>query len=264
MDLKGKTAIVTGAAQGIGFSIAKAFVREGARVMILDVNEKRGTLSTEELAAKGGEVGFQCADLAREDDVANAVEKTIERFGGIDICVNNAGVTHRCDLLEFPLEAFDRVMAINVRGPFILSQMVARHMVKTGRRGSIVNITSVNAVLCLPDNPAYVTSKGGLTQLTRAMSVALAPKGIRVNAVGPGSTNTELQRSGMSRNETLRRMVLSRTPLGRLGEPEEVAEAVVFLASDKASYITGQCLYVEGGRLSLNFTMNPSGDQSPK
>ena len=96
------------------------------------------------------------------------------------------------------------------------------------------------------------------------MSVALAPKGIRVNAVGPGSTNTELQRSGMSRNETSRRMVLSRTPLGRLGEPEEVAEAVVFLASDKASYITGQCLYVEGGRLSLNFTMNPSGDQSPK
>lgn len=260
MDLKDKTAIVTGAAQGIGFSIAEAFLREGARVMILDVNEERGMSSAEELATKGGSIDFVQADLSYAADIANAVERTIERFGGIDICVNNAGVTHRCDLMEFPLEEFDRVMAINVRGPFILSQMVARHMIETERRGSIVNITSVNAVLCLPDNPAYITSKGGLTQLTKAMSVALAPKGIRVNAVGPGSTNTELQRSGMSRNETLRKMVLSRTPLGRLGEPEEVAEAVVFLASDKASYITGQCLYVEGGRLPLNFTMNPTGN----
>lgn len=263
MDLKDKVAIITGAAQGIGFSIAEVFLREGARVMILDLNEERGMRATEELASKGCDVDFARTDVARTADVANAVERTIERFGGIDICVNNAGVTHRCDFLEFPVEEFDRVMAINVRGPFILSQMVARHMVETERRGSIVNITSVNAVLCLPDNPAYVTSKGGLTQLTRVMSVALAPKGIRVNAVGPGSTNTELQRSGMSRNETLRKMVLSRTPLGRLGEPEEVAEAVLFLASDKASYITGQCLYVEGGRLPLNFTMNPMGDANP-
>jgi glucose 1-dehydrogenase len=263
MDLKDKAAIVTGAAQGIGYSIAEAFLREGARVMILDVNEELGRRSTEELAANGGDVDFTRMDVARTDDVADAVQRTIERFGCIDICVNNAGVTHRCDLLEFPVEEFDRVMAINVRGPFIMSQMVARHMVETGRGGSIVNITSVNAVLALPDNPAYVTSKGGLTQLTRAMSVALAPKGIRVNAVGPGSTNTELQRSGMSRNETLRKMVLSRTPLGRLGEPGEVAEAVVFLASDKASYITGQCLYVEGGRLPLNFTMNPLGEAKP-
>ena len=257
MEFEGKVAIVTGAAQGIGFAIAEAFVREGARVVNADINKELGLQATERLVSRGGETTFVHTDIAEALDVQHLVSETLKLYGTIDVCVNNAAVTHRCPLLEFSLEDFDRILAVNVRGPFMLGQSVARHMVEAKKRGSIVNITSVNAVLCLPDNPAYVTSKGGLTQLTRTMAVALAPHGIRVNAVGPGSTNTELQRQGMSRSESLRRMVLSRTPLGRLGEPEEVAETVLFLASDKASYVTGQCLYVEGGRLPLNFTMCP-------
>ncbi len=255
MEFKEKAVIVTGAAQGIGLAIAKAFVRQGARVVNADINKERGLQATEELASSGGEVTFFHTDVAEAADVQNLVSETVKLYGTIDVCVNNAAVTHRCPYLEYPLEDFDRALAVNVRGPFMLGQAVARHMVEAKKHGSISNITSVNAVLCLPDYPGYVTSKGGLTQLTRTMAIALAPFGIRVNAVGPGSTNTETQRQGMSRSEPLRRMVLSRTPLGRLGEPEEVAEAVLFLAGDRASYITGQSLYVEGGRLPLNFTM---------
>lgn len=256
------TAIITGAAQGIGFACVRAFVREGGKVVLADIDEGRGGEALE--AIRGGDDGaaaaFLPADVSREDDVRRLVAFAIDTFGGIDVCLNNAGITHRADVLDIAAEDFDRVIAVNLRGPFLLGQAVARHMVETGRRGSIINIGSVNAVVSLLDNPAYVASKGGLVQLTRALAVGLAARGIRVNAIGPGSINTELQRRGMSRDPESRRMVLSRTPLGRLGEPEEVAEVAVFLASEKSSYITGQCIYVEGGRLGLNFTVPVQDD----
>jgi len=255
LGLAGKTVIVTGAARGIGLACASAFLGEGARVVMADYEGEAGASAAESLAGEGRQVRFVRADMREEVDIARLVAETEQSFGPIDICVNNAAVTHRADLLEMRVEDFDRVLATNLRGPFLLGQAVARRMVAQGRAGAITNLVSVNAVVALPDNAAYVSSKGGLLQLTKSMALALAPRGIRVNAVGPGSIDTPLQRAGMSRSPRSRRMVLSRTPLGRLGRPEEVADAVLFISSSRASYITGQCLYVDGGRLPLNLTV---------
>jgi glucose 1-dehydrogenase len=250
MKLAQKVAIVTGASQGIGLACAHRLVQEGARVMLADIRPE----GAEAAAALGDAARFFCADVSQKVDVDALVAATLSAFGQIDILVNNAGVTHAAEFLDLAEEDFDRVMRINLKSMFLCSQAVAREMVKR-QSGSIINMSSVNAELTIPNQVPYVISKGGVNQLTRVAAVSLAQHGIRVNAIGPGTILTELAKKAVLGSPEARHTILSRTPLGRCGEPAEVAAIAAFLASDDASYMTGQTLYADGGRMALNYTV---------
>lgn len=257
MNLSGKAAIVTGGAGGIGYAIAGRFLAEGARVIIADIDDARGARAVEELS-KRGEIGFRRTNVASRGDVERLVDAAVGAFGRIDVLVNNAGIVHAADFLDLTEEDFDRVLGVNLKGSFLAGQAVARHMVervKAGEKpGAIVNMSSVNAVLVIADQVPYSISKGGIGQLTKVMSLALAPYGIRVNAIGPGSIGTDMLAS-VNADSAAKDRILSRTPLGRIGEPSEIAAIAAFLASDEASYVTGQTIYADGGRLPLNYVV---------
>ena len=250
MRLANKTAIVTGASQGIGLACAQRLVQEGARVMLVDVRPD----GAQAAAALGEAARFHHADVSLKADVDAMIAATLAAFGQIDILVNNAGVTHAADFLDLEEEDFDRVLRINLKSMFLCSQAAAREMVKR-QAGCIINMSSVNAELTIPNQVPYVVSKGGVNQLTRVAAISLAAHGIRVNAIGPGTILTELAKKAVLGSPEARHTILSRTPLGRCGEPEEVASICAFLASDDASYVTGQTLYVDGGRMALNYTV---------
>lgn len=250
MKLANKIALVTGASQGIGLACAQRLVREGARVMLADVRPE-GAAAAETL---GDAARFFCADVSQKSDVDALFKATLDAFGRIDILINNAGVTHAADFLDLTEEDFDRVLRINLKSMFLCSQAAARDMVKR-QSGCIINMSSVNAELVIPNQVPYVVSKGGVNQLTRVAAISLAQQGIRVNAIGPGTILTELAKQAVLSSPEARHTILSRTPLGRCGEPEEVAAIAAFLASDDASYITGQTLYADGGRMPLNYTV---------
>lgn len=250
MKLANKTALVTGASQGIGLACAQRLVREGARVMLADVRLEVAAAAE----ALGDAARFVVADVSQKSDVDALFAATIDAFGQLDILVNNAGVTHAADFLDLTEEDFDRVLRINLKSMFLCSQAAARDMVKR-KSGCIINMSSVNAELVIPNQVPYVVSKGGVNQLTRVAAISLAQHGIRVNAIGPGTILTELAKQAVLGSPEARHTILSRTPLGRCGEPEEVAAIAAFLASDDASYITGQTLYADGGRMPLNYTV---------
>jgi len=249
--LQNRVAIVTGAARGIGFACAQRFAAEGAAVVLADRDETAVTAAAASIAGAEG----VAADVSRKADVEALVARALARHGRVDVLVNNAGITHACDFLDLAEEDFDRVLAVNLKSMFLCGQAVARAMVGAGAGGSIVNMSSANAVVAIPNQVPYVVSKGGINQLTKVMAVALAPHRIRVNAIGPGTILTELAKAAVLIDESARRKILSRTPLGRCGEPEEVAAVAAFLASDDASYLTGQTIYPDGGRLALNYTV---------
>lgn len=249
--LKNKTAIVTGAARGIGLACAKRFIAEGAKIVLADIDEREGAAAVKAL---GSAAHFVCCDAGDTKQVAVLIAETEKTFGGIDILVNNAGIAHGADFLEVSEADFERVLRVNLKGAFLVAQAVAKNMVTRKKPGAIVNMASINSTVAIPNQIPYSVSKGGLLQLTRAMALSLAPHGIRVNAIGPGSIMTDLLKSVGSDKEAKRR-ILSRTPLGRIGAPEEVASVAAFLASDDASYITGEIIYVDGGRLALNYTV---------
>lgn len=257
MRLEGKSAIVTGGAGGIGRAIAERFLREGVRVIIADVDGTKGEDAAETFS-KLGKVRFIKADISNRLDVHNMVAGALESLGDIDILVNSAGVVHKADFIDLKEEDFDRVLRINLKGPFLAAQAVARYMIekvnKGGSPGTIINMSSVQDVLAMPDQPVYAASKGGIHQLTKSMALSLAPYGIRVNAIGPGSIATDML-TATANDDDARERLLSRTPLRRIGEPEEIASIATFLASDDASYITGQTIYADGGRLALNYTV---------
>src|SRR5262245_11639310 len=259
MKLDGKVAIVTGGARGIGLAIAKRYVAEGARVVIADVD------AAGEPAARalGDACRFIVTDVGDAQQAQRLIADTCAAFGGVDILVNNAGIVHGADFLDLKEADFDRVLRVNLKGAFLVGQAAARRMVeqvKAGRSpGAIVNMSSVNAVLAIPNQVPYCVSKGGLAQLTKVMALSLAPYGIRVNAIGPGSIMTDILKSVATDREAKRRL-LSRTPLGRIGEPDEIAAVAVFLASDDAAYVTGQTVYADGGRLGLNYTVAVNDD----
>ncbi|WP_421866183.1 SDR family NAD(P)-dependent oxidoreductase [Parvibaculum sp.] len=260
-QLSGKVAIVTGASNGIGRAIAHAFADEGAKVVLADVAEDAGEKVAAEITDRGGEAMFRYCDVGERLDVRNLVCAATDAYDRVDILVNNAGVVSKAgDFLTLEEEEFDRIIRINLKGHFLVGQAVAQRMVaqveEGGEPGTIINMSSINAVVAIPGQVAYAASKGGIKQLTEGMSLALAPYGIRVNAIGPGTIETD-QAATVNSNAEARRVLLSRTPLGRIGKPSEIASIAVFLASDGASYMTGQTVYAEGGRLSLNYTALP-------
>ena len=247
--LRDRVAIVTGGAQGIGEACARRFAREGARVVVADVQDARG----QALAAELGASYLHC-DVGDKAQVDALVAQVMRAHGRIDVLVNNAGIFKAADFLDVTEADFDAVLRVNLKGSFLVGQAVARAMAAAGR-GAIVNMSSVNSVLAIPDIASYNVSKGGINQLTRAMALALADKGVRVNAVGPGTIATELAAKAVLTSDEARNKIMMRTPIKRLGEPGEVADVVAFLASDAASYMTGEIVMVDGGRMALNYTV---------
>ncbi len=255
--LENKIAIITGGAQGIGYAIAERFLREKARVIIADVDDKVGMAAAKKLK-KIGSVKYVHCNVAERLDVHNLIAGAIDDFGHIDILVNNAGIVIGAEFLDLSEEDFDRVLDVNLKGAFMCSQAAAKHMAKQvedgHEPGSIINMSSINAVFAIENQVPYSISKGGLSQLTKVASLALAKHGIRVNAIGPGSIMTKMLES-VANDVEAQNKVLSRTPMGRIGDPSEIASIAVFLASNESSYVTGQTIYADGGRLGLNYTV---------
>ncbi len=253
MKLKDRVAIVTGAARGIGLAIAEEFVAQGAKVVIADVLNKEGVAQAKRIGAT-----YRACDVSKLKDVKELVAFTVRHYGVIDILVNNAGISIAKDFFEITEEDFDKVIGVNLKGAFMMTQEAARQMVKQvgmgDHPGAIVNISSVNDTLAIPMIAPYTMSKGGVKQLTAVSALALAPHGIRVNAIGPGSIQTDMLGTVMT-DPAARTRIMSRTPLGRVGEPAEIARVAAFLASDEASYVSGQVLYVDGGRMPLNYVV---------
>lgn len=260
MRLAGKVAIVTGAARGIGLACAQRFADEGAAVMISDIDAAGAERAADRVSSGGAKAAFLAGDVGSGQDVQTLVNQTVAAFGKLDVLVANAGITGHGELADVKEEDFDRVIRTSLKGSFLCCQAAARQMIKQGHGGAIISTSSMAAELAMPTEMAYAAAKGGIRQLTKAMALSLAPHGIRVNAVGPGSIETDLIRGMWKADPQLRTRMLSRTPMGRLGRPEEIASVALFLASDDSSYVTGQTIYADGGRLALNFTV-PVADE---
>ena len=255
--LEGKVAAITGGARGIGLAIARRYVEEGAQVVIADIEEEAGEAAAATLGKD--RCRFVEADVGELLDAKRIVAEATSAFtGDLDILVNNAGIVHTAEFVELKEADFDRVLRVNLKGAFLCGQAAAKQMiaqVKAGKPpGAIVNMSSINGTVAIPNQVPYCISKGGVDQLTKVMSLSLAPYGIRVNAIGPGSIMTEML-AGVNTDREAKRRLLSRTPLQRVGTPEEIASVATFLASSDASYVTGQTIYVDGGRLALNYTV---------
>ena len=247
--LAGRVCIVTGGSQGIGEACARRFAREGAHVVIADIADGPG----QALASELGALYLHC-DVGNKSEVDALVAGAMQVHGRIDVLVNNAGIFRAAEFLDVSEADFDAVLRVNLKGAFLVGQAVAREMAKASR-GAIVNMSSVNAVLAIPTISSYNVSKGGINQLTRVMALALVDKGIRVNAVAPGTIATDLAARAVLTSEDAKARIMSRTPMRRLGQPAEVADAVAWLASDAASYVTGEIVVIDGGRMALNYTV---------
>lgn len=253
MRLKDKIAIVTGAARGIGRASAERLLAEGAKVVISDINAEQLAGTAAELGAPD-QVLAQPADVARKSDVEQLVDAAVRHFGRLDIMVNNAGIAPVVDFLDVTEELLTRVLDVNLKGAFYGTQAAGRQMIKQGQGGVIINMSSINSGLANPNVAPYAISKGGMNQVTSTGAVAFAPHGIRVVGVGPGTIMTDMV-AGAFVNSAGNHAILSRTPLGRYGQASEIAAVVAFLASDDASYMTGETVYVDGGRRVLNYVV---------
>ncbi len=249
MKLSNKVAIVTGAATGIGQAIAVAFAREGAAVAI-DYVGKPGTAdqTLEKIKNAGGRAIALTADISNPQQVGALIDQTVGRFGRLDIFVNNAGIEFKHPFLEFPIDQFQKIVMVNLQGPFLCAQAAARRMVQQGGGGRIINISSVHEDLPMPTNAPYCATKGALRMLTRTIAVELAPHKITVNNIGPGAIFTPID-ADVEANPQMEAALMAEIPLGRWGKPEEVAGLAVFLASDDAAYITGATYFIDGGML---------------
>jgi NAD(P)-dependent dehydrogenase (short-subunit alcohol dehydrogenase family) len=250
----GKVCLITGGAQGIGEACARLFLEQGAKVVIVDIDNERGQSLASQLQQQGHEILFIASDIGNKVEVDAVIKQVISQHGRLDVLVSNAGIFKAAPFLEVSESDFDEVLRVNLKGAFLMGQAAARVMKDQGG-GAIVHMSSVNGVLAIPEIASYNVSKGGLNQLTRAMALALADDGIRVNAVAPGTIATELASKAVLTSDEARNKILGRTPMKRLGSPSEIAHVVAFLASDAASYITGEVITVDGGRMALNYTV---------
>jgi glucose 1-dehydrogenase len=245
--LQGKVAIVTGGGSGIGQGIAKRLGCDGARVIIDYIGAEAGADDTRQaIEACGSQGEVVEADVTKMDDVRHLVDAAWERFGGADILVNNAGMEKRSDFWDTPEEDFDKVMSVNLRGPFFLTQAFVRRLRDTKKPGRIINISSVHEDMAFPGFATYCCSKGGLRMLMRDLTVELGPLGITVNNIAPGAIATPINKALLEDKPKLNAL-LKNIPLGRLGTPEDVAGMVAYLASDDASYVTGATFLIDGG-----------------
>jgi len=252
--LQGRVVIITGAAQGIGAACARRLAGDGAAVALWDLADTPGQALAEELRGGGAKALYQRCNVAVKAEVDAALAATLAHFGAVHGLVNNAGIFKAAPFLEITEADWDAVLDVNLKGSFLVGQAVARELVGGGG-GAIVNMSSVNGTLAIPSIASYNASKGAINQLTRVMALAMADQGVRVNAVAPGTIATELARSAVLTSEEAKQRIMSRTPMKRLGEPEEIASVVAFLLSDAASYMTGEIVVVDGGRMTLNYTV---------
>ena len=260
-----RVAIITGGANGIGAACARRFADEGVRVVIADVDEKAGQALAADLGAAKERALYVNCNVADKLSVANLMAETLSAFGQVDVLINNAGILATGDILDLEIADFDRVMGVNLRGSFLVARAVAKQITAqieeddtraddARRRYAIINMSSINAVVSIATQLAYSASKGAINQMTKAMALSLAPYGVRVNAIGPGSVNTEILKA-VADDRAAMNKILSRTPLARIADPDEIAAIAWFLASKEASYTTGTCIYADGGRLALNYVM---------
>ena len=243
--LEGKVAIVTGSGSGNGRAITIGYAREGARVFGADIDEESARETAELAERAGGEVEPGYVDVADSASVQEMVRRAEQRFEGLDILVANAGIIARAEFLEHTEEMFDRIIGVNLRGVFLCGLYAGRRMAER-QGGSIINIASVNSEVAASNTAAYCASKGGVQMLTRSMAVSLARHNIRVNAIGPGTIRTNINRDRLDRPGAVE-AESRRVPLGRLGQPEDLIGAAIFLASDESAYVTGHTLFVDGG-----------------
>ncbi len=253
-NLQEQVIVVTGAAQGIGAACAERLATDGAAIALWDVDDARGQALADALTKRGHRAHYLHCNVALKSEVDAATAQTLQTFGRIDGLVNNAGIFKAANFLDITEADWDAVIDINLKGSFLVGQAIAREMVKTGG-GAIVNMSSVNGLMAIPSIASYNVSKGGVNQLTRVMALSLADQGIRVNAVAPGTIATELAKNAVLGSDEARARIMSRTPLKRLGEPSEIADVAAFLLSSASSYMTGEIVYVDGGRLTLNYTV---------
>jgi glucose 1-dehydrogenase len=250
--LKDRTAIVTGSSSGIGQSIAVRLAHEGANVVIDYVGHPEGAGETLRQVTAAGAKGIVVqADVSRVEAVRNLVDQAWKAFGGADILVNNAGMEKKSDFWETGEEDYDRVLGVNLKGPFFLTQAFVQHLREAKKPGRVINISSVHEDMAFPGFATYCASKGGLRMLMRDLAVELGPLGITVNNIAPGAIATPINKSLLEDKPKLNAL-LANIPLGRLGTPEDVANLVAFLASDEAAYVNGSTFTVDGG-LSRNY-----------
>jgi len=250
--LAGKVALITGGASGIGRASALLFARAGAAVAVVDLDQQAGQTVVEEVVRGGGQAIFERADVTRADECARAVRRTVSELGGIHVLFNNAGIIRRASVVELSEEDWDRVMAVNVKSMFLMSRLVVPIMVKNGG-GSIINMASGWGLAGGPRAAVYCASKGAVVLLTKAMALDHGPQHIRVNCICPGDTDTGMLRQEAQQLGEREDRFLSESahrPLGRVGRPEEIAQAALYLASDAASFVTGTALVVDGGGLA--------------
>lgn len=244
-ELEGRVAVVTGGARGIGRAISTRFLEQGATVVIADRDGDNAAATAAELGAIGPafSMALEVTDWAAVD---RAMEQVVAEHGQLDICVNNAGVQSIASSLEMTQEAWDHVVGVNLTGVFICAQAAGRRMVAAGR-GSIINMASAAAVLAIPGRAPYCATKAAVIALTKVLAVEWATDGVRVNALGPGWVQTDLVRTAIEEGRLSEEDIARRTPMGRLARPDEIADAALFLASDRATYFTGQTLFPDGG-----------------
>ena len=247
MRFEDKVVIVTGATKGIGTAAAKAFAEEGGKVVVTGRTVDLGEKVVEEIKAEGGEAFFVRCDVANQEQVTSLVNATIEKYGTIDVVVNNAGVNHSADFFDITEDDWDWVMGVDLKGTFLVTQAATRVMVEQEKEGYVVNISSVMAQLALADQIPYCAAKGGVNQLTKAMALYLIGHGIRVNCVAPGPVMTELMERVVHSKEKHDKL-MERLPIGYIASCEEIARVILFMASEDASYFVGETVLVDGGR----------------